>query len=100
MKQPSRIEQARRRLRTTRLYVGLGSAAAFAAFGVVARVAHPGGAHAATTAAGKATAAVASTSAGDSTQSTRSTSFFGAGSVSSSSAGDSSASAQTTSSGS
>ena len=50
MKQPSRMEQARRRLQTTRLIVGLGSAVAFAALGVVARAAHPGGAHAATTA--------------------------------------------------
>ena len=52
MKSPSRLEQGRRRLRTTRRVIGTGSVIAFAAFALVARSVHPGraGAAASTTA--------------------------------------------------
>jgi hypothetical protein len=48
MAQPSRLEQGRRRLRTTRRVIGAGSVVAFAAFALVARAAHPGSTGAAT----------------------------------------------------
>jgi hypothetical protein len=75
MDQPSRVEQARRRLRTTRLVVGAGSAVAFAALAVVARAAHPGRAHTARS-TGPATAAA--------TDNAQSGFFFGNGSIQSS----------------
>jgi len=56
MNQPSRLEQGRRRLRTTRRVIGTGSVVAFAAFALVARAAHPGRAGAATSTAPAPTA--------------------------------------------
>jgi hypothetical protein len=46
----TRIEQARRRVVLTRYAIGIGSAAALAAFAAVARVSHPGTAQRSTTA--------------------------------------------------
>jgi len=45
MAELSRLELARRNLRLVRILVGGGSVAAFAAFVVVARAAHPGTSH-------------------------------------------------------
>jgi len=42
MAQPSRIEEARRRLRRARFGIGAGAAAGFALFVFAARAAHPG----------------------------------------------------------
>jgi hypothetical protein len=56
MAQPSRLEQGRRRLRTTRRVIGTGSVIAFAVFALVARAAHPGRAGAATSTAPATTA--------------------------------------------
>ncbi len=42
MAQPSRIEEARRRLRTARFGIGAAAAAGFALFVFAARAAHPG----------------------------------------------------------
>ena len=50
MAQPSRIEEARRRLRRTRFGVGAAAAAGFAVFAFAARAAHPGTSHASQTA--------------------------------------------------
>ena len=87
MQQPSRIEQARRRLATARLVVGAGSVVAFAALALVARAAHPG-THNAT-----ATTAAASTTRVERDDSRRNQfdPFFGQGSISSSSSSDNSA---------
>ena len=90
MQKPSRLEQSRRRVRLTRLAVGWGSAVAFAAFGLVARAAHPGGAHAVTS----PDAAVTSSAESSSDESDDSTTFFGDGSIASSSS-DSATSSQT-----
>ena len=97
MQQPSRIEQARRRLHTTRVVVGAGSVVAFAAFALVARAAHPGTHKAVATTAAATTGAKSD----DSRQSRRNhfDPFFGNGSISSSSSSGTS-SAQATSSGS
>src|SRR4051812_48677308 len=101
MQKPSRLEQGRRRLRLARLAVGWGSAVAFAALGFVARAAHPGGAHAVTSAN---TAATTSFAESASDESDDSTTFFGDGSITSSSSGSGALaqapSPQTTSSGS
>ena len=51
MAQPSRIEEARRRLQRTRLGVGAVAAAGFALFVFAARAAHPGTSHASQTGA-------------------------------------------------
>jgi hypothetical protein len=83
MRQPSRIEQARRRLATTRLVVGAGSVVAFAALALVARAAHPGTSKAAAT-SGAATRAARS----DDGRRNQFDPFFGNGSISSSSPGD------------
>jgi hypothetical protein len=56
MNQPSRLEQGRRRLRTTRRVIGTGSVIAFAAFALVARAVHPGRAGATTSTAPATTA--------------------------------------------
>jgi hypothetical protein len=100
MQQPSRIEQARSRLATTRLIVGAGSVVAFAALALVARAAHPGTHKAAVTTAA-ATTGVTFDDSRHSRHSRRdqSDSFFGQGSISSSSS-SSNTSPQATSSGS
>ena len=90
MKSPSRLEQGRRRLRTTRRVIGTGSVIAFAAFALVARAVHPGRAGAAAS-----TTASATTVQADDDQSGF---FFGDPSISSSS--DQGAAPQTQSSGS
>lgn len=104
MQKPSRLAQSRRRVRLTRLAVGWGSAVAFAAFGFVARAAHPGGAHAVTSANTAATTATTSSEESSSNQSDDSKAFFGDGSIASSSSDSATLSqtpsAQTTSSGS
>jgi CO/xanthine dehydrogenase FAD-binding subunit len=67
---PSRIELANRRLRMTRIAVGIAATAAFVAFGAAARAAHPGSSH-------SSTAATSATATDDTSQSTFD---FGAGS--------------------
>jgi hypothetical protein len=98
MQQPSRIEQARRRVATTRLIAGTGSVVAFAALALVARAAHPGTHKAASTKAVSTRTASATASTSDDSQD-QSDSFFGHGAISSSSSSGTS-SAQATSSGS
>ena len=56
MKQPSRIADARRKVRIARYAIGVTAAAALAAFAAAARVAHPGTHY--STRTGAATAAV------------------------------------------
>jgi hypothetical protein len=83
MQQPSRIEQARRRLATTRLIVGAGSVVAFGALALVARATHPGTHKAAAT-----SAAATTTTTSDDSRRNQFDPFFGNGSISSSSPSD------------
>ena len=83
MQQPSRLEQARRRVATTRLIVGAGSVVAFAALALVARAAHPGTHKAASTRAASATAATS-----DDSRRNQFDPFFGNGSIAGSSSTD------------
>jgi hypothetical protein len=55
----SRIAQARRRITVTRYAIGIASAAALAAFAVIARTSHPG-THSSSTASTSATTAATS----------------------------------------
>jgi hypothetical protein len=60
MKQPSRLDDARRNVRVARYAIGIGAAVGLAAFAAAARVSHPGSSHvtrtqAATTSADQST---------------------------------------------
>ena len=61
MEDGSRITEARRRLRSTRYAVGVAAGITFAGLALVARVAHPGAAHAST--GGRPSARAGATSA-------------------------------------
>jgi hypothetical protein len=45
MKQPSRLDAARRNVRVARYAIGIGAAVGLAAFAAAARVSHPGSSH-------------------------------------------------------
>ena len=76
MAQPSRIEEARRRLRRARFGVGAVAAAGFAVFALAARAAHPG-----TAGASQSTSFAQQTSSSDDQRAGDSGFDFGQGSI-------------------